>query len=131
MEASESFKGRKNICGNRIKKLRRDTPGMTQGDLAAQLQVNGGDFVRLTINRIEKGERGILDYELVYLADILGVTLDYLVCGNLSVHETRMLLSKEKLEAAENAAAGPGREPCGGELAAEGDITHDTDTIGE
>ena len=99
-------------------------PGMTQENLAAKLQINGGDFVRLTINRIEKGERSVTDYELVQLADILGVDIDYLVCGNLSVHEMAQLLAKEHFDA--ESAAGSGDL-----LAAEGNITEDTDTIGE
>lgn len=70
---------------------------MTQDDLAAKLQLRGGDFVRLTINRIENGRREVTDYELVQIADVLGVDLNTLVCGKLTVSEMAKRISDRTL----------------------------------
>lgn len=72
-----SYKGRKNLCGDRIREARLKQR-ITQADLAARLQVAGIVMERDSISRIEIGTRFVADYELVVLSEILGVSLDWL-----------------------------------------------------
>jgi len=104
-------KDNKNICGKRIKELRRNMQGsknrMTQDDLAAKLQLCGGNFERTTISHIENGSRGVADYELVQIAYVLGVDLNALVCGQLTVSETvRLILEKISAQSDDGSDAG-------------------------
>lgn len=71
------YKGRKNLCGNRVREAhaRRN---MTQADLAAKLQVAGITMERDSVSRIEIGTRFVTDYELSVLADVLGVSMEWL-----------------------------------------------------
>lgn len=72
------YHGKKNISGERIKKA-RSAAGITQSDLAARLQVRGIIIERDSISRIEIGTRFVADYELLELADILKVSVEYLL----------------------------------------------------
>ena len=67
------YKGRKNLCGNRVKEARARL-NITQTDLAARLQVAGITMERDSVSRIEIGTRFVTDYELVVLAKVLGVS---------------------------------------------------------
>lgn len=73
-----SYKGRKNLCGERIRTA-RVKKRITQEDLAARLQVEGITLERDCISRIEIGTRFVADYELKKLAQILGVSVDWLL----------------------------------------------------
>ena len=64
------YKGRKNLCGNRVKEARARLK-ITQEDLAARLQVEGITMERDSVSRIEIGTRFVTDYELVVLARVL------------------------------------------------------------
>ena len=66
--------GRKNVIGGNIRKLRASA-GITQKQLAAKLQQLGYEFDRLTILRIEAGNRFVADYEVQALARGLDVTI--------------------------------------------------------
>lgn len=87
----------KNICGQRIKAARLSYyPAgrrMTQDELAAKLQLYGTEFTRITVNRIEKGERHITDYELVLIAEALKTDVMYLMFGGLPPRETSAYLT--------------------------------------
>lgn len=72
------FDGKKNICGSRVKEVRKRL-GLTQDDLAAKLQVSGVEIERNSISRIESGERFVADYELLTISKILGVSPSYLL----------------------------------------------------
>ncbi len=72
-----TFNGKKNLCGPKIKKLRVEHK-MTQGDLAAQMQLCGITIERDCISRTEKGTRFIPDYELPVYAKIFQVPLETL-----------------------------------------------------
>ena len=74
------YNGKKNICGDRIHQARRKLK-LTQSDLAAKLQVAGIVIERDSISRIELGTRFVADYELLELAKILKVSVDWLL-GN-------------------------------------------------
>ena len=71
------YKGRKNLCGNRVKEA-RVWLNITQTDLAARLQVAGITMERDSVSRIEIGTRFVTDYELAVLAKILGVSMEWL-----------------------------------------------------
>lgn len=81
------FNGRKNICGERIKKARTEL-GITQADLAARLQVQGIVIERDSISRIEIGTRFVADYELMVIAEILKVSPARLLYGESSEKTT-------------------------------------------
>ena len=70
-------KGRKNLCGDRVREARARL-NITQADLAARLQVAGVIMERDSVSRIEIGTRFVTDYELVVLSNALGVSLEWL-----------------------------------------------------
>lgn len=51
---------------------------INQADLAARLQVAGITMERDSVSRIEIGTRFVTDYELVVLAKVLGVSMEWL-----------------------------------------------------
>ncbi len=63
-----------NICGANIKRI-REQKKVTQTDLAARLQVRGVQLNQNSVCRIEKGKRVVADYELLIIADALGVSV--------------------------------------------------------
>lgn len=71
------FNGKKNLCGDRVKEARAKMK-MTQSALSAKLQLSGINIERDSLSRIEIGTRFVADYELVALAEILSVTLEWL-----------------------------------------------------
>ena len=72
------FNGKKNICGERIHEA-RTRQRLSQADLAARLQIAGVIIERDSISRIEIGTRFVADYELMILADVLSVSVDWLL----------------------------------------------------
>lgn len=72
------YKGRKNLCGERIR-LARLKARITQSELAARLQVEGVLLERDSISRIEIGTRFVTDYELKVIAKILKVEVEWLL----------------------------------------------------
>ena len=75
------YHGRKNLCGDRVREARARQK-ITQTDLAARLQVEGIVLERDSVSRIEIGTRFVADFELVILAKVLGVSLEWLTGGN-------------------------------------------------
>ncbi len=72
------FNGKKNLCGRRVHEA-RVLQRMSQSDLAAKLQLNGIIIERDSISRIEIGTRFVPDYELPVLAEVLGVSIEWLL----------------------------------------------------
>ncbi len=72
------YKGRKNLCGDRVREARVRNK-ITQADLAARLQVAGVIMERDSVSRIEIGTRFVTDYELSVLSDVLGVSVEWLL----------------------------------------------------
>ena len=68
------FDDKCNICGENIRLIRLKKK-VTQTDLAARLQVRGVQLNQNSICRIEKGRRVVADYELLIIADALGVSV--------------------------------------------------------
>ena len=73
-----SYKGRKNLCGDKVRE-ERNRQRMSQSDLAARMQIEGVTLERDSVSRIENGTRFVADYELKVLARIFGVSLDWLL----------------------------------------------------
>ena len=72
------FNGQKNISGDRIHQA-RTTMRLSQADLAARMQVKGAIVEREAISKIETGDRFVTDYELKVFAEVLGVTVGWLI----------------------------------------------------
>lgn len=72
------YNGRKNISGDRIKAARKKQH-ISQSELAAKLQVSGIIIERDSISRIEIGTRFVADYELMQIAEILNVSVEWLL----------------------------------------------------
>ena len=70
--------GDRNLIGNRVELVRKQK-GMKQKELLAQLQVNGVDMNASGLSKLEGQIRFVTDVELVALADILEVSVDYLL----------------------------------------------------
>lgn len=72
------YKGRKNLCGDRVREARVRNK-ITQAGLAARLQVAGVIMERDSVSRIEIGTRFVTDYELSVFSDVLGVSVEWLL----------------------------------------------------
>ncbi|MCO7119791.1 helix-turn-helix domain-containing protein [Oscillibacter valericigenes] len=70
--------GRRNVSGERVRQM-RTKKRMTKADLAAKVQTTGVILEQDAISRIESGSRMVQDYELRALAEVLGVTSDWLM----------------------------------------------------
>ena len=70
--------GTRNLIGTRVEKKKKKK-GMKQKELLAQLQVNGVDMNASGLSKLEGQIRYVTDVELVALADILEVSVDYLL----------------------------------------------------
>ncbi len=63
----------KNIIGAKVRSLRK-ARGLTQKQVATQMQLTGLDMTELTVLRIENGTRFVPDYEVKALAKFFQVT---------------------------------------------------------
>jgi transcriptional regulator with XRE-family HTH domain len=71
---------RKNIIGKRIAEARQEfVPALTQDALSGKLARIGIQLDRAAIAKIENNYRHVLDYELKGFAEVLGVTVDWLL----------------------------------------------------
>jgi len=67
------FHDNSNIVAEDLRRLRKEK-GMSQEELAAQLQLMGVDIDQRLISKIERNERFVKDYELACLCRVLDVT---------------------------------------------------------
>lgn len=72
------YQGRSNICGEQIRRFRRERK-MSQGELAARLQLQEVQLDQKAVSRVEKGERFVSDFELVAFSRALRVPLEELL----------------------------------------------------
>ena len=72
------YQGKKNISGERIREARVKRR-LTQADFAAQLQVAGIMIERDSVSRIEIGTRFVADFELLAMAKVLNVPVEWLL----------------------------------------------------
>ncbi len=70
--------GDRNIVGARVEQQRKNI-GMKQKDLLTQLQISGIDLNASGLSKLEGQLRYVTDFELVALAKVLGVTINWLV----------------------------------------------------
>ena len=70
--------GKKNLIGPRVRELRR-AKGLSQEQMAAQLQLLGMDSERGVVKRIENGSRFVTDLELCLLAEYFQVSVTELL----------------------------------------------------
>lgn len=79
MKAFWYNESRKNICGIRIRELRKKKK-ITQKKLSIMAQLAGYDFITETaIIKLERGARFIPDYEINIFAELLETTPEYLL----------------------------------------------------
>ena len=72
--------GSKNLIGARVESARKEQ-GMKQKELLAQLQVRGVDLSASWLSKLEGQVRYVTDFELLALADILSVSVQWLLTG--------------------------------------------------
>lgn len=86
--------GKRNIVGAKIE-ARRKSLGMKQIELLTRLQVKGIELTASGLSKLEGQLRCVNDYELVAIAEILGVTINWLVAPeeNESVKEIESVSS--------------------------------------
>lgn len=73
---------RKNVCGLRIRQLRKEKK-ITQKKLAIMAQLAGYDFItESAIIKLELGTRFVPDYEVAIFARLLGTSPEYLLKYN-------------------------------------------------
>lgn len=70
--------GDKNIVGKRVEEKRKSI-GMKQKDLLIKLNAKGIDINSSGLSKLEGQMRSVSDFELVALAEALGVSIDWLV----------------------------------------------------
>lgn len=70
--------GDKNIVGARVEQQRKSI-GMKQKDLLAQLQIKGIDLNSSGLSKLEGQLRGVADYELKAIAEVLEVPVNWLL----------------------------------------------------
>ena len=68
------YNGKKNICGDRLREA-RVVRRLRQEDL----QLKGINMERDSISRIEIGTRFVSDFELKIFAEVLGVSVNWLL----------------------------------------------------
>lgn len=73
--------GNKNLIGARVEETRKKL-GMKQKELLAQLQVRGVDMNSSGLSKLEGQIRFVSDYELLAIAEILDVSVMWLLTGN-------------------------------------------------
>ena len=70
--------GDRNIVGAKIE-ARRKAINMKQKDLLTQLQIKGIDLNASGLSKLEGQLRGVADYELKAIAEVLGVSVNWLL----------------------------------------------------
>ena len=70
--------GDRNLVGARVTKLRLES-GMKQNELLARLQTKGIEISSPALSLLEGQKRPVMDFELNALADILGVSVGWLL----------------------------------------------------
>lgn len=78
MKARKLELGDRNIVGARVTEARL-AKKMKQKDLLAKLQTEGIEISTPALSLLEGQKRPVMDYELNALADILGVSVDWLL----------------------------------------------------
>ena len=80
MKNTIKYNGKLNAVGNRIKEYRKQNK-MTQEELSEKLQLYGIDLNKNSLQRIERGDRIIKEYELAVFCDIFNVSANEMLEG--------------------------------------------------
>jgi transcriptional regulator with XRE-family HTH domain len=80
MPKPKAISGKKNLVGERLIELRKEH-NLSQRDLSRKLQLAGYDMDKNVITRIETNKRYVTDIEIKALAEVFGVTYEYLIDG--------------------------------------------------
>lgn len=84
MYKNKNQDGSLNICGDKIKALRKAlSPAVSQRMLADKLQLLGIDLDKNAIQKIESGKRFVTDIEIVAFAKVFEITIDELLKQDL------------------------------------------------
>jgi hypothetical protein len=78
MRLREQSLGTRNLIGARVTDARQDKH-IKQKDLLAQLQTHGLDLNASALSKLEGQIRYVSDFEPAVLADVLGVSVDWLL----------------------------------------------------
>lgn len=79
------FGNRNNICGRKIRELRKRMPEKTsQKKLADMFQLAGLDIDKNAVQRIESGKRFVSDIELKIMAEVLAVSCQELLDNEIT-----------------------------------------------
>ena len=78
MRVRKQALGDRNIVGARVEQ-RRQAIGMKQKDLLTQLQIRGIDLNASALSKLEGQLRSVLDFELIAISDVLGVSVNWLL----------------------------------------------------
>ena len=70
--------GDKNIIGKKVVTIRLEK-GIKQKDFLAQLQTLGLDISATSLSRLEGQQRSVQDYEIVIIAQALGIAVNELL----------------------------------------------------
>lgn len=70
--------GERNIIGSKVEQQRKSM-GMKQKDLLTQLQIKGIDLNASGLSKLEGQLRYVTDFELKAIADVLGVSVNWLL----------------------------------------------------
>ena len=70
--------GTRNMIGANVEHVRKQK-GMKQKDLLTQLQIRGVDLNSSGLSKLEGQIRLVTDFELVAIAEVLGVSIDSLL----------------------------------------------------
>lgn len=80
MYKNKNSDGTLNICGAKIKELRKSlSPYVSQRMLVDKLQLLGLDLDKNAIQKIECGKRFVTDIEIVAFAKVFNITVDELL----------------------------------------------------
>lgn len=80
----------KNVIGKRIQEARIKL-NLTQDELATKLQLEGWQISRTTLSKIEAEIREVRDYEILVLARILKVPVEWLLSGDETFKKITMI----------------------------------------
>ncbi len=78
MKLYKHMNGKCNASGGKIREL-REAAGISQEQLAGQLQLAGLNLNQKAISRIETGDRVVPDFELIYFSEVLKVPVGKLL----------------------------------------------------
>lgn len=80
MKNTIKYQGRLNAIGERIKEYRKKN-NLTQKELVEQLQLYGIDLNKNSLQKVERGDRIIKEYELAVFCKVFDVSADVMLEG--------------------------------------------------